>query len=110
MKATLKESQDGHFVTRTLDRSTLWEIQTPQVARRELFLQGFDKIHRENLPVTDDVSVIEALHLPVKITRGQYTNIKITTPEDIPLAEEILRLREERMQHFPNTMTNFKTD
>lgn len=94
VKATLKESQDGKFVTKTLDRSTLWEIQTPQVARRELLLAGFDKIRRDGLCVTDDVSVIEALNLPVKITRGQYTNIKITTPEDLTLAEEILRRRE----------------
>lgn len=93
VKATLKESQGGGFVSRTLDRSTLWEIQTPQVAKRELFLKGFDKIHKENLSVTDDVSVIEALQLPVKITQGQYTNIKITTPDDLTLAEEILRNR-----------------
>lgn len=43
--------------------------------------------------MTDDVSVIEAMNLPVKLTLGQYSNIKITTPEDIQIAEQILRSR-----------------
>jgi 2-C-methyl-D-erythritol 4-phosphate cytidylyltransferase len=94
VKATIKESIDGIFVHRTLDRARLWDIQTPQVARRENLLRGFEKVAAEGLQVTDDVSVIEALGLPVKLCRGEYTNIKITTPEDIAVAEEILRRRE----------------
>ena len=78
MKATVKESEDGSFVLRTIQRSRLWEIHTPQVAYKHLFLQGFEKVKRENLEVTDDVSVIEALQLPVKLTLGEYTNIKVS--------------------------------
>lgn len=93
MKATVKESADGVFVLRTIERSKLWEIHTPQVATKELFLKGFEKVKNENLEVTDDVSVIEALGLPVKLTLGEYTNIKLTTPDDLSVAEQILRER-----------------
>lgn len=92
-KATIKESEDSQFVLRTIQRSRLWEIHTPQVAKRHLFFQGFEKVMNENLEVTDDVSVIEALGLPVKLTLGEYTNIKLTTPDDLQIAEQILRER-----------------
>lgn len=95
MKATVKESLDGEFVLRTIQRSKLWEIHTPQVSTKELFLQGFAKVQKDNLEVTDDVSVIEALGLPVKLTLGEYTNIKLTTPDDLQIAEQILRERGE---------------
>jgi len=93
MKATVKESEDGHFVLRTVPRSRLWEIHTPQVATKALFMRGFAKVKAENLEVTDDVSVVEALGLPVKLTLGEYTNIKLTTPDDLKVAEATLRER-----------------
>mmetsp|Transcript_628 Transcript_628/g.724 ORF Transcript_628/g.724 Transcript_628/m.724 type:complete len:314 (+) Transcript_628:184-1125(+) len=93
MKATVKESEDGQFVLRTVQRSRLWEIHTPQVASKALFLEGFAKVNAENLEVTDDVSVIEALGKPVKLTLGQYTNMKLTTPDDLQIAEQVLRER-----------------
>jgi 2-C-methyl-D-erythritol 4-phosphate cytidylyltransferase len=92
-KATIKESEDGQFVLRTIARERLWEIQTPQVVRPDLLLRGFEKVHVESLAVTDDVSVVEHLGAPVKLTRGEYTNIKITTPEDMDVAHSILRQR-----------------
>ena len=93
MKATVKESEDGEFVLRTIPRSRLWEIHTPQVIKPSLLKDGFKKVQEEKLDVTDDVSIIEQLGLPVKLTQGEYTNLKITTPEDMPMAEEILSLR-----------------
>lgn len=66
MKATVKESEDGEFVLRTIERKRLWEIQTPQVIKPELLLQGFEKVAAEGLEVTDDVSIIEQLGLPVR--------------------------------------------
>ncbi len=93
MKATVKESRDGKFVDRTVPRSTLWEIHTPQVATKALFLKGFERIKSENLEITDDVSVIEALGEPVKLTLGEYTNIKLTTPDDLSVAEQIFKER-----------------
>ena len=93
MKATVKESLDGEFVTRTVPRATLWEVHTPQVGSKSLFLRGFKKVKDDNLEVTDDVSVVEALGEPVKMTLGEYTNIKLTTPDDMSVAEQILRER-----------------
>ena len=93
MKATVKESADGQFVLKTVERSRLWEIHTPQVSTKALFLEGFAKVKAENLEVTDDVSVIEALGKPVKLTLGEYTNIKLTTPDDLQIAEQVLQGR-----------------
>lgn len=89
-KATIKESADGAFVLRTIPRQRLWEIHTPQVIKPDLLREGFEKVQREKLAVTDDVSIIEHLGKPVKITEGFYTNIKLTTPEDMTIAESIL--------------------
>ena len=92
-KATIKESEDGQFVLRTINRSRLWEVHTPQVVKIETLQRGFQKVAEENLEVTDDVSIVEALGEPVKLTLGEYTNLKITTPEDMDVAEAILEER-----------------
>lgn len=55
-----------------------------------LLRDGFALVKREGLEVTDDVSIIEALGLPVQITAGSYTNIKVTTPDDMSVAERFL--------------------
>jgi len=95
MKATVKEATpDGEFVVKTVDRSLLWEVQTPQVIKPSLLREGFKKANELNWQVTDDVSIIEQLGLPVKLTAGEYTNIKLTTPDDMQVAEQILRSRE----------------
>lgn len=94
-KATIKESADGQFVLRTIPRQRLWEIQTPQVIKPDLLRRGFEKVVANDLAVTDDVSIVEHLGEPVKITIGEYTNIKITTPEDMTIAESILEKRHE---------------
>ena len=93
MKATVKESENGRFVLRTIPRSRLWEVHTPQVARKELLMAGFKKVAEEGLEVTDDVSVVEALGEPVRLTKGEYTNIKLTTPDDMNVAEHVLQER-----------------
>ncbi len=92
-KATIKESDDGTTVLRTIQRSRLWEVHTPQVIEIETLLRGFAKVEEENLEVTDDVSIVEALGEPVKLTVGEYTNLKITTPEDMDVATAILEER-----------------
>ncbi|KAK6945656.1 Cytidylyltransferase IspD/TarI [Dillenia turbinata] len=90
VKATIKEANTKSFVVRTLDRKTLWEMQTPQVIKPELLKKGFALVNSEGLEVTDDVSIVEHLKHPVYITEGSYTNIKVTTPDDLLLAERIL--------------------
>ncbi|KAL0012978.1 hypothetical protein SO802_000047 [Lithocarpus litseifolius] len=101
VKATIKEANSESFVVRTLDRKTLWEMQTPQCCIITLFLQvikpellkkGFELVNREGLEVTDDVSIVEHLKHPVYISEGSYTNIKVTTPDDLLLAERILSM------------------
>lgn len=65
-----------------------------QVIKPALLREGFEQVALRNLAVTDDVSIIEQLGLPVKLTLGEYTNIKLTTPDDLQVAEQILRSRE----------------
>lgn len=89
-KATIKESEDGSMVLRTIPRARLWEVHTPQVIKIDTLQRGFAKVEAENLEVTDDVSIVEQLGEPVKLTLGEYTNLKITTPEDMNLAISIL--------------------
>ena len=75
----------------TLDRSKLWEIQTPQVFRRGLILEAYRRFR--HLRVTDDSMLIEKLGRKVMVIMGAYDNIKITTPEDLTIAEGILAKR-----------------
>ncbi|WVZ10542.1 hypothetical protein V8G54_015072 [Vigna mungo] len=101
VKATIKEANSESFVVKTLDRKTLWEMQTPQVIKPELLRKGFELVNREGLEVTDDVSIVEHLKHPVYITEGSYTNIKVTTPDDMLLAERILNIDSEESIVLP---------
>ena len=89
-KATIKQARPDRFVDRTLDRSVLWEVHTPQVVQPQLLRDGFALVAEKGLAVTDDVSIIEAMGRPVLITPGQYTNLKVTTPEDMFIAERLM--------------------
>ena len=100
----MKESLDGEFVKRTVPRSTLWEVHTPQVVRTNTLRRGFEKVRAESLEVTDDVSVVEALGEPVKLTLGLYTNIKLTTPDDLAVAEQVLRERGVKQSEAPTSL------
>jgi 2-C-methyl-D-erythritol 4-phosphate cytidylyltransferase len=88
-KATIKLSDSFNMVRRTLDRDKLWEIQTPQVFRKKLLLKAYSKYAKENF--TDDAGLIEELGLKVKIVEGSYGNIKITTGDDLLLAQLIIK-------------------
>lgn len=90
VKFTVKQSCSEKFVTQTPDRSFLWEIQTPQVIQYSLLQAGFDFIHQRNLTVTDDVSLVEHIGGKVQLVEGCYHNLKITTPEDLLIAEAFL--------------------
>ncbi|MBI4982672.1 MAG: 2-C-methyl-D-erythritol 4-phosphate cytidylyltransferase [Candidatus Omnitrophica bacterium] len=90
VKATLKEIVTCEkIVKKTLDRSRFWEIQTPQVFKKDVILQAYDKFSRED--VTDDASLVEKLGKKVAVVQGAYSNIKITTPEDLCIAEALLK-------------------
>jgi len=93
-KATVKEATDDGMVVKTLDRSKLWEMHTPQVIRPQVLRDGFKLVAEKGLEVTDDVSIVEQMGLPVRITKGSYENLKVTTPEDLLIAERLLGERQ----------------
>jgi len=74
-------------VTETLDRSLIWEIQTPQIFRRELL----DRAYKADENATDDAALVELLGVPVMVYMGDRRNIKITTPEDLIIAEALVK-------------------
>ena len=96
VKATIKRvtgnglrETDCYEVEETLERENLWEIQTPQVFRKELLLGAYKK--GAGLTVTDDASLVEKSGVKIMLVYGSYFNIKITTPEDLVFAEAILK-------------------
>jgi len=89
---TLKRVGDG-VVAATIDRSGIWLAQTPQVIRRTVLLQAIEHARTTGFVGTDDVSLVEHLGAPVTVVPGSPANLKITRPEDLPLAEAILAAR-----------------
>lgn len=91
VKDTIKQVDISGFITATPNRDSLISIQTPQCFKYGLIMKGHTKAKNKGLDYTDDCAVIENLTSErVKVVIGDYNNIKITTPEDIPLAEKIL--------------------
>jgi len=81
-------------VAETVERSSLWAVQTPQAFRMPLLLQAYEQAEKDGYLGTDDSSLVERLGHPVAIVEGDYDNIKITTPEDLFFAEAILKKRQ----------------
>jgi 2-C-methyl-D-erythritol 4-phosphate cytidylyltransferase len=86
LKDTIKELENG-IITKTLKRNSLWAIQTPQVFPYTTIFSAYDKAMRENFYSTDDAALAERYGGKIKVIMGSYRNIKITTPEDMDLAE-----------------------
>ncbi len=93
VKDTIKIINEEGFVKDTPKRENLWLVQTPQTFKKEIILQAHQKREIENLSVTDDAMLVEALGGRVKMIRGSYENIKITTPEDLEIGQAILKRR-----------------
>lgn len=89
VKDTLKRADDTGRVTATIDRTSLWQAQTPQAIRKELLEKAYR--HNADADVTDESSLLEKTAIPVTLVEGAETNIKITRPEDLLLAEKIIR-------------------
>lgn len=96
VKDTIKTARDG-VVTGTPDRSMLFAVQTPQVFDAQLLRAALQEGLEAKAPLTDDCSAVERLGKQVYLVEGDYGNIKITTPEDMILAEAILTGREETL-------------
>lgn len=95
VKDTLKDVDENGFIQGTIDRERTYQIQTPQVFRRDKILYFHEKADKYNIQVTDDCALAEHFGMRVKVTKGSYENIKLTTPEDIFIAEKILKRRME---------------
>ncbi|CDF58924.1 2-C-methyl-D-erythritol 4-phosphate cytidylyltransferase [Thermobrachium celere] len=90
VKDTVKYVQ-GEFFEKTLDRNFIYLIQTPQTFKYELIIKAHEFAKENGVIATDDTSLLECLGYKVRVVEGSYDNIKITTPEDIQLAQLILK-------------------
>jgi 2-C-methyl-D-erythritol 4-phosphate cytidylyltransferase len=86
---TLKRVKPDWKIVETVPRENLWEAQTPQVFRRQLLLDAYAK--RQGFVATDDAQLVERLGQPVAIVQGSPVNLKITTCEDLKLAEHAMK-------------------
>ncbi len=91
VKDTLKQTDNDGFITSTPNRCNLWRVQTPQVFSRKLFCEAMTTAIANGQDFTDDCQLMEHAGLPVKLVTGLDTNLKLTTPEDVRLAEAILQ-------------------
>lgn len=92
---TLKRAA-GDWVKDTVDREGLWSVQTPQAFRADLLREAHRRAGTEGLVATDDAALVERLGAPVRLVPGLPGNVKITRPEDLPLARALLRGRGRR--------------
>lgn len=88
---TIKESRDGKIVERTLDRSKLWTVQTPQTFRLEIIRRALAEVRKRGLVVTDDTAACELIGQPVKLVASASPNPKVTRPEDLAFVELLLK-------------------
>ena len=87
---TIKQAREG-WVTTTLHRNHLWAVQTPQAFRRDWLEEAHRAGRAKGLNATDDAALVEALGRRVRILEGETRNLKVTTPEDLIVAEALLK-------------------
>jgi 2-C-methyl-D-erythritol 4-phosphate cytidylyltransferase len=93
VKDTIKVAHPDGTVLKTLERESLWQAQTPQTFQAPLIREAYLKAAEDGFIGTDDASLVERLGKKIHILPGSYTNIKITTLEDLMLANLILKMR-----------------
>lgn len=96
LKDTIKEAENG-IIKKTLRRDSLWAIQTPQVFSYKNILAAYKRAMKERFYSTDDAALVEKYGGKIKVVMGSYKNIKITTPEDLAIAEFLLSRREKSL-------------
>ncbi len=89
VKDTIKEAEDV-IIKKTLKRSSLWAIQTPQIFPYKKLYNAYNKAKKEGYFSTDDAALVERYGGKIKVVMGSYRNIKITTPEDLEIAEFLI--------------------
>lgn len=92
-KDTIKMVSENNEVVETLERNKIWLIQTPQVFNYSLIKEAYDRADKVGYRATDDSRLVERLGIKVKVVMGSYDNIKITTKEDLHVAQAILNGR-----------------
>lgn len=90
VKDTIKVCTDN-FVESTLERSKLWSVQTPQGFQYKLILRAYEEAIKDNFIGTDDSMLLERLGYKIKLIEGSYSNIKITTQDDLVVASKFLK-------------------
>ena len=93
VKDTIKKAVNME-VSETIERSSLWSVQTPQAFRISLLLQAYEDAEKDGFLGTDDASLAERMGVGVSIVEGHYDNIKLTTTEDLYFAEAIMKNKE----------------
>ncbi len=91
---TIKVVGEDNVISNTPRRELLWAAQTPQCFFKEILIKGYEKALSDGYLGTDDSSIVERVGYDVKMIMGSYENIKITTPEDIILAESLIKERD----------------
>jgi 2-C-methyl-D-erythritol 4-phosphate cytidylyltransferase len=89
---TIKETADGKMISRTVDRSKLWSVQTPQTFRVEVIRRAIASARAKGLTLTDDTAACELLGQPVRLVKSETPNPKVTVPADLPFVESLLRV------------------
>jgi 2-C-methyl-D-erythritol 4-phosphate cytidylyltransferase len=95
VKDTIKTVNIEGFVVETLDRTTLWAVQTPQAFNRDIIEQAYRLAEEEGFIATDDAGLVERTGIKIGLIMGDYNNLKVTTPEDLIVAEAIIRGRKQ---------------
>ncbi|MBS5945825.1 MAG: 2-C-methyl-D-erythritol 4-phosphate cytidylyltransferase, partial [Peptoniphilus harei] len=91
VKDTIKVSMDGEIVDYTPNRNRLWQVQTPQVFKKEILMRAYEQAYSEGYYGTDDCSLVEKTGVKVKLIYNSYNNIKITTREDLSIANILVK-------------------
>lgn len=87
---TLKRADEQHFICGSIEREHVYAMQTPQIFAREILVDAYDAIAKQNLSVTDEASALQHLGHKVQLVPNHSLNLKITFPEDLALAEMAL--------------------
>jgi 2-C-methyl-D-erythritol 4-phosphate cytidylyltransferase len=88
---TIKETTDGQTISRTVDRSKLWSVQTPQTFRVDVIRRAIAAARAQGLVLTDDTAACELIGQPVRLVKSTFPNPKVTVPADLPFIESLLR-------------------
>lgn len=103
-KDTIKETNNNRVVIKTHNRRVLWSVQTPQVFPFKTLINAYEKAVADGFYSTDDSALVERIGGRIKVVMGSYRNIKVTTPEDIEIAEVLLKKSKTPMSFSPEAV------